>query len=59
MNFRLANIQAKVKFGLKLIERKNKKTYLEINENKVDLTFGTLKLHFDNLFNGNKELGMH
>lgn len=59
LNFYLANIQAKVKFGLKLVEKKNKKTFLEIKENKINLTFGALKLHFSNLFNGNKELGKY
>ncbi|VVC38449.1 Haemolymph juvenile hormone binding [Cinara cedri] len=51
------NIQTKVKIGLEYLEKKNNKTFIEIKENKVSLIIGAVKLRFNNLFNGNKELG--
>lgn len=55
--FFLANTQVNVKFTLKKNVGKNKKTYLEIKESKINLKVESVKLNFDNLFNGNKELG--
>lgn len=57
--FSLANVQAKVKFSLKVVEKKNGKPFIEIKDKKVNLEFGSVRLHFSNLFNGNKEMGKH
>lgn len=56
--FFVAGVQAKIKFGLNYTNKKSK-TFMEIKENKVSLQFGGVKLHFSNLFNGNKELGTY
>jgi hypothetical protein len=53
----LANAHAKIKFELKFVEKKNHKNFIEIKKNKISLELGGAKLHFSNLFNGNKELG--
>jgi len=55
----LANVHAKVKFELRIFEKKNHKNFIEIKKNKIHLELGAVKLHFSNLFNGNKELGMN
>ncbi|XP_060843533.1 protein takeout-like [Rhopalosiphum padi] len=51
------NAHAKIKFELKFVEKKNHKNFIEIKKNKISLELGGAKLHFSNLFNGNKELG--
>uniref|UniRef100_A0A2S2NGV6 Protein takeout n=1 Tax=Schizaphis graminum TaxID=13262 RepID=A0A2S2NGV6_SCHGA len=51
------NVHAKIKFELKFVEKKNHKIFIEIKKNKISLELGGAKLHFSNLFNGNKELG--
>lgn len=53
----IANARAKVKFELKIVEKKNHINFIEIIKNKISLKLGAVKLHFSNLFNGNKELG--
>lgn len=56
--FFVVGVQAKIKFDLNYLNKKSK-TFIEIKENKVGLQFGGVKLHFSNLFNGNKELGTY
>ncbi|XP_025206644.1 protein takeout-like [Melanaphis sacchari] len=51
------NVHVKIKFELKIVEKKNHKNFIEIKKNKINLEIGAAKLHFSNLFNGNKELG--
>lgn len=55
----LANVEAKIKFDLKIVKKKNDKNFIEIKPKKISLELGTVKLHFSNLFNGNKQLGKH
>jgi len=59
LKFFLANVKSNIKLGIKLVEKKNGKTFIEITDHRVNLTFGAVKLHFSNLFNGNKELGKY
>lgn len=49
------NIFAKVKL-LGKYEKKDGKTFLSVQERKIKLKIGALKIHFSNLFNGNKQL---
>lgn len=42
-----------------MAEKKNSKTFIEIKDTKTSLKMDGLKLHFYNLFDGNKELGKH
>ncbi|KAL5245198.1 hypothetical protein ACI65C_012608 [Semiaphis heraclei] len=51
------NTEAKIKFDLKIVKKKNQKNFLDIQQNKINLKIGAVKLHFSNLFNGNKQLG--
>lgn len=51
------NAEAKIKFDLKIVKKKNHKNFFEIKQNKISLEIGAVKLHFSNLFNGNKQLG--
>ncbi|XP_060862963.1 protein takeout-like isoform X2 [Metopolophium dirhodum] len=53
----VTNAEAKIKFDLKIVKKKNNKTYIEIKPKKITLELGAVKLHFSNLFNGNKQLG--
>ncbi|XP_015370791.1 PREDICTED: protein takeout-like [Diuraphis noxia] len=53
------NVSAKIKFDLKIVKKKNHKNFFDIKQNKISLEIGTVKLHFSNLFNGNKQLGDH
>jgi len=53
----LANAEAKIKFDLKIVKKKNNKNFIEIKPKKINLELGAVKLHFSNLFNGNKQLG--
>jgi len=53
----LANAEANIKFDLKIVKKKNNKNFIEIKPKKISLELGAVKLHFSNLFNGNKQLG--
>lgn len=54
-NFFLANVYSNVKlFGE--YDKKDGKTFLSVKERKISIKIGSLKIHFSNLFNGNKQL---
>ncbi|CAI6350439.1 unnamed protein product [Macrosiphum euphorbiae] len=53
----VTNAEAKIKFDLKIVKKKNNKNFIEIKPKKITLELGAVKLHFSNLFNGNKQLG--
>ncbi|XP_016660196.1 protein takeout-like isoform X1 [Acyrthosiphon pisum] len=53
----VTNAEAKIKFDLIIVKKKNNKNFIEIKPKKITLELGAVKLHFSNLFNGNKQLG--
>jgi hypothetical protein len=55
----IADAQTNIKFEMKVVRKNNKKAFIEVNKNKVSFRIGTAKLHFSNLFDGNKELSKY
>lgn len=54
--FLAANIESTMTMKAKRIE-KDGETYYNIQDCYIDFNIGNAQLQFDNLFNGNKELG--
>lgn len=50
-----ANVFAKVVL-LGKYDKKNDQTFLSVKERKITIKIGSLRIHFSNLFNGNKQL---
>lgn len=57
--FFIADARANIKFEIKIVQKNNKKAFIEVNKNKISFTIGAANLHFSNLFNGNKELSKY
>lgn len=55
--FPAANVDGQIVFSGKFYE-KNKKKFVKLDPNpRVSIKLGNSKMHFDNLFNGNADLG--